>query len=283
MQEIQKHFVNYMINDTLGAISTAHLIHADRNPLKARSPECLQLAALHSMAVDFAKSGAPAEMPQALRPREYPDFMERWEKPMYISNGPMGKLYRAALRHAENLEALLPKEPPSWAYDPDLEVPGFHELLDAAEECYELYAEKLGTLMTYYSVEAESEILTGNILNKQLYLKRDNSRYYEMKVRILAAVDALHDEVRGWLRERREDDASRMASAWYHVTYHPDRRGGKQLWSFPWIACDNLLAIKESRSCRRSRPDGLRRLMRTAAPVKRPRAQDAGGSSSLPP
>jgi hypothetical protein len=30
-----------------------------------------------------------------------------------------------------------------------------------------------------------------------------------------------------------------MASASYHVTYHPDRRAGKQFWSFPWIACDN--------------------------------------------
>ncbi|TVT98350.1 hypothetical protein EJB05_56354 [Eragrostis curvula] len=244
LEEIQKHFVNYMINDTLGAISTAHLIHADRNPLKARSEECLELAGLHSMAVDFAKTGAPAGMPNYLRPREYPDFMERWEKPMYISNGPIGKLYRAALRHAENSEALLPEAPPSCVYDPDLEVPGFHEFLDAAEEHYELYAEKLGTLMNYYSAEAEDEILTGNIRNKLVYLKRDNKRYFEMKDRIVAAVDALHDEVRGWLRECREDDAARMASAWYHVTYHPDRRGGKQLWSFPWIACDNLLTIK---------------------------------------
>uniref|UniRef100_A0A0A9F2B6 RNA-dependent RNA polymerase n=1 Tax=Arundo donax TaxID=35708 RepID=A0A0A9F2B6_ARUDO len=136
-EEIQKHFVDYMINDALGIISTAHLIHADHDPLKARSPECLQLAALHSMAVDFAKTGAPAEMPRALRPREFPDFIERWEKPMYISNGVLGKLYREALRQAENSDDLLPPAPPSCAYDPDLEAPGFHEFLDAAEECYE--------------------------------------------------------------------------------------------------------------------------------------------------
>ncbi|GJN26944.1 hypothetical protein PR202_gb14913 [Eleusine coracana subsp. coracana] len=216
LEEIHKNFVDYMINDTLGAISTAHLIHADRNPLKARSPECLQLAALHSMAVDFAKTGAPAQMPLSLRPREYPDFMERWEKPMYVSDGPMGKLYRAALRHAEDSDALLPEAPASrraW----------------------------------------RTLILTGNIRNKQLYLKRDNKRYFDMKDRIVAAVDALHDEVRGWLREC--SDASRMASAWYH----PDHRGEKRLWSFPWIACDNLLAIKEARGGRR-RADGLRRL-----------------------
>ncbi|RLM75578.1 putative RNA-dependent RNA polymerase 2 [Panicum miliaceum] len=250
-KEIQKHFVSYMINDALGVISTAHLIHADRNPLKARSPECLQLAALHSMAVDFAKTGAPAEMPWALRPREFPDFLERWEKPMYISNGVLGKLYRAALRHAENAEALLPEAPPSCAYDPDLECPGFHDFLDAAEEHYEAYAERLGTLMTYYSAEREDEILTGNIRNKLVYLRRDNKRYFEMKDRIIAAVNALHAEVRGWLRAHRDEDASKLASAWYHVTYHPDRRREKRFWSFPWIACDTLLAIKAARRCRK--------------------------------
>ncbi|XP_062185986.1 probable RNA-dependent RNA polymerase 2 [Phragmites australis] len=245
LEEIQKHFVDYMINDALGVISTA------RDPLKARSPECLQLAALHSMAVDFAKTGAPAEMPRALRPREFPDFMERWEKPMYVSNGVLGKLYRAAVRHAENSEDLLPAALPSRAYDPDLEAPGFREFLDAAEECYEVYAETLGTLMSYYTAEREDEILTGNIRNKLLYLRRDNKRYFEMKDRIVAAVDALHDEVRGWLRGRGEEEASRMASVWYHVTYHPDHRGGKRFWSLPWVVCDNLLAIKAARRCRR--------------------------------
>ncbi|EAY94464.1 hypothetical protein OsI_16234 [Oryza sativa Indica Group] len=258
LEEIQKHFVDYMINDSLGAISTAHLIHADRSPLKARSPECLQLATLHSMAVDFAKTGAPAEMPRTLRPREYPDFMERWEKPMYISNGVLGKLYRSAMGHMEksgDSGALSSSSAqPSPTYDPDLEVPGSDEFLQAAEEYYELYEEKLTTLMNYYRAEHEDEILTGNIRNKMLYLKRDNKRYFEMKDRIVAAVDALHREARGWLlSSRKEEDASRMASAWYRVTYHPDRRRGKRFWSFPWIACDNLLAIKASSQLRRRR------------------------------
>ncbi|MCI03582.1 RNA-dependent RNA polymerase 2-like, partial [Trifolium medium] len=52
LEEIQQFFVDYMINDTLGVISTAHLVHADREPDKARSRKCLELAELHSMAVD---------------------------------------------------------------------------------------------------------------------------------------------------------------------------------------------------------------------------------------
>ncbi|KAG8082288.1 hypothetical protein GUJ93_ZPchr0014g47075 [Zizania palustris] len=253
LEEIQKHFVDYLINDSLGAISTAHLIHADRSPLKARSPECLQLATLHSMAVDFAKTGAPAEMPRRMRPKEYPDFMERWEKPMYISDGVLGKLYRSVAGHMEKSGALSSPAELNPTYDPDLDVPGSDEFMEAAEEHYEVYAEKLATLMSYYHAEHEDEILTGNIRHKMLYLKRDNTKYFEMKDRIVAAVDGLHREVKGWLGSYGEEDASRMASAWYRLTYHPDRRRGKRFWSFPWVVCDNLLAIKASTQLKRRR------------------------------
>eukprot|EP00268_Persea_americana_P039530 TRINITY_DN3910_c0_g1_i9.p1 TRINITY_DN3910_c0_g1~~TRINITY_DN3910_c0_g1_i9.p1 ORF type:complete len:976 (+),score=148.08 TRINITY_DN3910_c0_g1_i9:410-3337(+) len=99
LEEIQRFFVDYMISDTLGTISTAHLVLADREPTKAQSFKCLQLAKLHSMAVDFAKTGAPAEMPRILKPREYPDFLERTDQPMYTSPGILGKLYRATINH----------------------------------------------------------------------------------------------------------------------------------------------------------------------------------------
>ncbi|XP_048571282.1 probable RNA-dependent RNA polymerase 2 [Triticum urartu] len=257
LEEIQKYFVDYMINDSLGAISTAHLVHADRHPMKARSPECLQLAALHSMAVDFAKSGAPAEMPRSLRPKEYPDFMERWDKPTYISDGALGKLYRAAASRMQSAPATSSSAQPSPAFDPDLEVPGFEEFLASAEECYDLYVEKLSTLIVYYGTEHEDEILTGNIRNRLLYLKKDNKRYFEMKDRIIDSVEGLHKEVRGWFMSCPKAEAARRASAWYRVTYHPDHRrpGKKQFWSFPWIVCDELLKIKESNKRRRQQVD----------------------------
>ncbi|WRX31737.1 RNA-dependent RNA polymerase [Theobroma cacao] len=45
----------------------------------------LELATLHYMAVDFAKTGALAKMPRSLKPREFSDFMQRVDKPMYAS------------------------------------------------------------------------------------------------------------------------------------------------------------------------------------------------------
>lgn len=254
LEEIQQHVVKYMLSDSLGAISNAHLIHADRDPMKARSPECLQLAALHSMAVDFAKTGAPAELPRSLRPREFPDFMERWDKPMYISNGVLGKLYRAAVSRMESSHALASQVQSSPTYDRELAVPGFEEFLEDAEKHYDLYVEKLTTLMNYYGAEHEDEILTGNIRNRLLYLRKDRKRYSDMKDRIVDSVNALHEEVRGWFKNclKAEEEASRVASAWYRVTYHLDHRRPekKQFWSFPWIICDKLLAIKATKSNR---------------------------------
>jgi RNA-dependent RNA polymerase len=248
LQEIQKFFVDYMINDTLGAISTAHLVHADREPDKARSKKCLELANLHSMAVDFAKTGAPAEMPRVLKPREFPDFMDRAEKPMYTSEGALGKLYRAivesALQERSNLVGL--EKFAQETYDHDLEVDGFEAFLEIAESFKDQYIEKMSTFMIYYEAETEDEMLTGNLQRRSAYLQRDNRRYGDTKDRILLAMKNLQNEVKEWFESScKTHERQQMASAWYHVTYHPTyRREGFNCLSFPWIIGDILLNIK---------------------------------------
>nr|GEV30147.1 RNA-dependent RNA polymerase 2 [Tanacetum cinerariifolium] len=248
LEEIAKFFVDYMTSDTLGAISNAHLVHADREPEKALSSKCLQLATLHSMAVDFAKTGAPAEMPSTLRPREFPDFMARWDRPMYISQGPLGKLYRATKEsvHLVNSASAYSTKAVIDAYDQDLEVNGFRDFIEIALEHKEMYLDSLTDLMNYYEAETEDEILTGNIRNKSSYLQRDNRRYGETKDRILVAVKSLHREAKGWFEGGcKEEDYQKLASAWYHVTYHGDYCSGKVMClGFPWIIGHILLEIK---------------------------------------
>ncbi|KAI4994503.1 hypothetical protein ZWY2020_034144 [Hordeum vulgare] len=169
--------------------------------------------------------------------------MERWDKPTYISNGALGKLYRPAASRMQSSPAPSSSAQPSPEFDPDLEVPGLEEFLASAEECYDPYAEKLSTLMGCYGTEHEDEILTGNIRNRLLYLKKGNMRYFEMKDRIIDSVEGLHKEVRGWFTSCPKAEAARRALAWYRVTYHADHRrpGKKPFWSFPWIVCDELL------------------------------------------
>lgn len=250
LEEIHKFFVDYMRNDTLGAISTAHLVHADKDPNKARSSICLQLANLHSMAVDYAKTGAPAEMPRSLKPKEFPDFMDRLDRPGYISTGVLGKLFREATSYTKTSQSSNPVVTVPLSYDCDLEVDGFEAFLEVAEELYVQYAEKLSFLMNYFEAKYEDEILTGNIRNRPMYLQKDKRRYADMKDRIIIAVKALHEEVRGWFqRSCSGDERARMASAWYHVTYHPNYNGSEpKFLSFPWILCDTLLSIKSSRA-----------------------------------
>jgi RNA-dependent RNA polymerase len=91
MADVCENFVNYLKNDMLGQIANAHLAWTDI--LNPDSRPCIELALLHSVAVDFAKTGVPAELPLALRPREWPDFMGKPEK-SYVSNKILGKLFR---------------------------------------------------------------------------------------------------------------------------------------------------------------------------------------------
>ncbi|KAJ1992088.1 hypothetical protein H4R33_001144 [Dimargaris cristalligena] len=95
LRDMQRFFLSYIVSDNLGQIANAHLIRADRSPNLAKHPDCIRLAELHSLAVDFPKSGVPAEMPSYLRPFEYPDFMAKPDKTPYRSISVLGKLFRA--------------------------------------------------------------------------------------------------------------------------------------------------------------------------------------------
>ncbi|CAL9031105.1 unnamed protein product [Prunus brigantina] len=255
LEEIQKFFVDYMINDNLGAISTAHLVHADHEPDKALNPKCLQLADLHSMAVDFAKTGAPAEMSRTLKPKEFPDFMERVDKPMYISNGALGKLYRAVVGSVlqEKTNLVWSEQIAEAAYDQDLEVDGLESVLEVAKGHRDMYIEKMRTIMNYYGAVTEDEILTGNLRNRAAYLQRDNRRYGDMKDRISLSLKNLQKEAKGLFESSCPvSEHQRMASAWYHVTYHPSYfQEDMNCLSFPWIVGDILLNIKAVNSPRK--------------------------------
>lgn len=67
---------NSMENDKLGMISLQHLQLADQKPMGTLDPGCIKLAALASTAVDYSKTGIPADMQDAPRPAKFkPDFM----------------------------------------------------------------------------------------------------------------------------------------------------------------------------------------------------------------
>ncbi|OVA04184.1 RNA-dependent RNA polymerase [Macleaya cordata] len=263
IEEVEQYFANYMINDSLGIIANTHTAFADKELLKAESDECIELAKLFSIAVDFPKTGVPAEIPPHLRVKEYPDFMEKLDKPTYESKRVIGKLFREVkdiAPHTSNVKSFT-REVARKSYDPDMEVDGFRDYLDDACFYKGEYDYKLGNLMDYYGIKTEAEILGGSImkLSKSFSMRRDAEA-------IGLAVRSLKKEARKWFDEKstisgfEEDyDIYAKASAWYHVTYHPDYFGmynegmnRAHFLSFPWCVYDKLIHIKKKNSMRRT-------------------------------
>ncbi|KAL3823991.1 hypothetical protein ACJIZ3_020020 [Penstemon smallii] len=251
IEEVEEYFTNYIVNDSLGIISNAHTAFADKETKMAFSKPCIELANLFSIAVDFPKTGIPAEIPPHLRVKEYPDFMEKPDKTTYESQRVIGKLFREVKLIAPHTVSFNPftKDVARKSYDPDMEVDGFEDYIDEAFDCKTEYDYKLGNLMEYYGIKTEAEILSGDIMRmSKTFDLRKNAEA------IGAAVRSLRNEARSWFKS---DDVYEKASAWYHVTYHHEYWGcyNKDLKrdhyiSFPWCVYDKLVQIKKNNSTR---------------------------------
>ncbi|XP_008220918.1 PREDICTED: probable RNA-dependent RNA polymerase 1 [Prunus mume] len=268
MEEVTESFTNYIVNDNLGIICNAHTVFADIERKKATSAPCIKLAKLSSHAVDSPKTGVVVEVPHCLRVHKYPDFMEKVDKPTYESKRVIGRLFRQ-VKHVE-----LASDSPSNSgsiksftmevamkfYDPDMVVDGFEDYVKDAINYKSDYDYKLGNLMDYYGYKTEAEILSGSItaVSKNFNRGKDlESIHY--------AIKALRKEARTWFDEKLgmqsdmkpdiKDVEAAKASAWYHVTYHPDYWGRcnkgmerDHFLSFPWCVFDKLIQIKRRNS-----------------------------------
>ncbi|CAN6700342.1 unnamed protein product [Malus baccata var. baccata] len=246
VEEIAEYFVDYTVSDSLGRISNAHAIFADKHPMKAQCNECIELAKLFSCAVDFAKTGVPAKIPDHLRPRDYPDFLEKPNKYTYESSGDI------ALRDSSITPFSF--EISKKSYDPDMEVDGFEYYLEDAHRYKSIYDDKLRSLMEFYGIKTEAELLGTSFMRMPKYPDKSwNIKSVDMAVR------SLWKEARGWFDERgtsldagADDNLFAKASAWYCATYHPSYFGKynagedhNHFISFPGCVYDKLIDIKK--------------------------------------
>ncbi|CAA6664758.1 unnamed protein product [Spirodela intermedia] len=279
IEDVEEYFANYIVNNSLGVISNAHTVFADREPRMAESEVCLELAKLFSIAVDFPKTGVPAEIPPHLVVREYPDFMQKLDKVTYESKRVIGKLFRAVRDHDPSarpkkftrMDAML-------SYDRDMEVNGFRDHLEDASFFKGEYDFKLGNLMDYYEIKTEAEILSGVVMSASKTFDK-----YEDGEAVRLVVRSLKKEVRGWFNqcgsapEDETDDTSlAKASAWYHVTYHQDYWGcynegldRPHFLSFPWCVYEKLILTKQRK---KGMPAGRRAAVGKAGGI----SQDTG-------
>nr|GMD26579.1 probable RNA-dependent RNA polymerase 1 [Ipomoea batatas] len=260
IQEIQKYFADYILNDNLGVISIAHVVFADREPDMALSEPCLELARIFSVAVDFPKTGVPAEIPSHLRVKEYPDFLDKPGKPFYESKRVIGKLFRQVKDISANWSFISPftLSVAKKSYDRAMEVDGFKDYIQEAFDYKTRFDEKLVSLMDYYGIKTEAELLTGRVNDPaaRLYDRRRDGEA------VILAVKSLRKEARSWFYdhhprggagrgETNELRKKQRASAWYHVTYHHsfwgkyrEGRNHEHFISFPWCVYDVLIKIK---------------------------------------
>ncbi|XP_050372674.1 probable RNA-dependent RNA polymerase 1 isoform X2 [Argentina anserina] len=262
VEEVEESFTDFIRNFKLGVISNAHLIFADRKRKKAMSVECIELAKLHSRAVDSPKTGVSVKVPSKLRAHIYPDFMDKTHKQTYESKRVIGKLFRQVKdlklgSHSQHSFKSFTREVAKKFYDPDMEIDGFKDYINDAISYKSEYDYKLGTLMDYYGIKTEAEILSGSISNVSKFFNQRK----DMES-INYAVRSLKKEARKWFIEKPnsddqldiEDDIgmyAAKASAWYHVTYHHRYWGcynkgmtREHFLSFPWCVFDVLVLIK---------------------------------------
>ncbi|KAF3188622.1 hypothetical protein TWF788_000370 [Orbilia oligospora] len=261
LEDIRKFFVRYMKNDTLGAIANAHLATADRLPSGVFSQECVELAGLHSLAVDFPKTGVDAKMRKELRIRNWPHFFEKHigtKKKFYVSSEILGQLYDAVEK-----VAFRPEECAK-----DLKFDGriltaFNDInekhLNMARDLKAKYDAAIRRLMAQNDIKTEFEIWSTFALSHAL-VGSDYKFHEDMKEMRDGLMDRFDQEIRVEIRTEDEYTLGRFVAAIYQITNEEYTRAVENgesmpLISFPWVHDELLGKIAMSQGVFTRDPD----------------------------
>ncbi|CAE6521754.1 unnamed protein product [Rhizoctonia solani] len=130
IDDVKDFICDYINSDILGLISLRHLRLADDRPLGVNDPDCLKLAALHSKAVDFQKSGTSVEfkdLPYPSRGRADWDagevqFRRGEHSNLYTSTRALGQLYRDIKLEEDQLQKVGTYPDVEFGLDLDVQV-----------------------------------------------------------------------------------------------------------------------------------------------------------------
>ena len=282
VDDLTTFFVTYMKNDTLSRIAHAHVANADYYEKGVKDEKCepenlsprmatdkyigLKLAALHSMAVDFVKTGQPAQMTRELVPRKWPHFMEKKYKPkeqIYTSHKVLGQLYD----QVERVDFV-----PAFSAPFDnriLEAYSLGEgILESAHQIKQEYDAHMRRIMAQHEIKTEFEVWSTFVL-QHANINND----YKFHEQIGQLSTALKETFRSLCYERAGgrdfEQIGPFAAAMYEVTSREMTEavkecneiqvvGGLQKWkrqmtpsamplmSFPWLFQDVLGRIAKT-------------------------------------
>ena len=287
VEDIIDFFITYMKNDSLARIALAHLAQADFHSQGVKDETCLQLAALHSQAVDYPKSGIPAIMEPELRPFKWPHFMEnKWRTPdkIYKSKKVLGRMYD---------QIQLVDFKPQYELEFDVRVLSAfeleHEMLSKAKALKEQYDAAIRRVMAKYAIRTEFEAWTAFVLSHNQ--EGRNYTFAEDLGRIVGAIkDQFTELCKNEAGARASNDYTHLApfvAAMYTVTADEMKQaltecqttkmvGGKPVpvremvpeqmpfMSFPWLFIDELGKIANGHPLQ-NQPAALEWLVRKTA------------------
>ncbi|KAL7804459.1 RdRP domain-containing protein [Trichoderma afarasin] len=254
--DLRDFFVKYMQNDVLPLIATAHLGLADSEGPK--SEICLRLAELHSQAVDYPKTGEPAEWnPARHNPQEWPHFMEK--RVCYKSEKALGHIYNRVIKQSIQFR-------PDWENAFDQRIINRFQLDNAmlkdARKIKVQYDISVRRILLQYNLETEFELYTSWAMSKPS-IGSDYKRQEELGKEFDAVKQRFRDACYEAAGGHNEAKIDRFVAAMYKVTeeeikialfeHHrgPTNEGGVVVparrlepksmpfisfpWIFPWV------------------------------------------------
>ncbi|CAI2323842.1 unnamed protein product [Caenorhabditis sp. 36 PRJEB53466] len=273
VDDMVEFFLRYLQQDSIGRMSHAHLAYADLHGLFHEN--CHSIALKCAVAVDFPKSGVPAEPLAIYEQCEVtPDYMMSGGKPMYYSTRLNGQLYRRArkveevLEEYENRDSLFAGE-----YDklicPDDEDVFFGDQVKLFNivAIRDEYASKMQQLLDEYGIEDEASVVSGHAasIKRLAGMERDDYSFYHTDKVVELRYEKLFKIYRAMFFEEYGGEEANSTSdgrnshvvstqamqekvrQWYFVAYVQPRKNkaGRSIGqSLPWVAWDVLCDLR---------------------------------------
>uniref|UniRef100_A0A915BR60 RNA-directed RNA polymerase n=1 Tax=Parascaris univalens TaxID=6257 RepID=A0A915BR60_PARUN len=260
-------FLKYLSQDSIGRMSNAHLIMSDR--LGLFHEICDGIARKCSIAVDFPKSGQPAEPLSSFEQSDIiPDFMQKSFRPSYRSHRLVGQLYRK-VKKVENIVELAQMIPFMDTFDPQLYDESLFDthpsLIRNSIHLRNQYNAKVQQLMDEYGITDEASVVSGHsvTIKRITDMEKEDYSYYHSDRIVEMRYSRIYESFRRefFLEFGKESDFITVdafgqrgirwnsalitkAKVWYAVCYGKRAMCPSKFRSFPWIVWDLLLIVK---------------------------------------
>ncbi|CAF3867800.1 unnamed protein product [Rotaria sp. Silwood1] len=182
---------------SLGIVANTHMAFADQLNDGCKSEQCLKLARMHSVAVDFAKNGVSApRLTSDLRPRIYPHYMEKNDKPQYHSTTVLGQLFDQVESYKICLNEDLNKQISETSSFPYIKliVDESNHYIKEADLTKASYDRELKRIMRQYGIKSEAEVLSGYILKFTTKQYAKQAKLFELRSEISHAVKTIREK-----------------------------------------------------------------------------------------